>query len=247
MPAAYQAPWFRLMLRPGLRPGAGLRKACRMSQRILIINPNSSLSCTAGIAAALAPLATAGGPRFEVVRLAEGPPAIATWRDWYQVAEPLCQLVEREAAAAYVIACVSDPGLEAVRMATPRPVLGMLRCAVAAALTRAERFGIIGFMETSRPRQRRALQAMGVEARLAGFEPLNLPMEVLTDPSAPRARIQAAARALTAQGAEAIVLGCTGLAGHARAAEDAAGVPVIEPCQAAGAMALLALRGGAAA
>src|SRR4051794_8118089 len=152
-----------------------------MVPRILVINPNRSMSCTAGIAAALAPLATPGGPRFETVRLAEGPPAIATWRDWFQVAEPLCQLVEREAAAAYVIACVSDPGLEAVRMATTRPVLGMLRCAVAAALTRAERFGIIGFMETSRPRQRRVLQAMGVEARLAGFEPLNLPMEGLTD------------------------------------------------------------------
>ncbi|WP_149538517.1 aspartate/glutamate racemase family protein [Siccirubricoccus phaeus] len=218
-----------------------------MAQRILVINPNSSLSCTAGIAAALAPLATPGGPRLEVVRLEQGPPAIATWRDWFQVAEPLCRMVEREAADAYVIACVSDPGLEAVRLATPRPVLGMLRCAVAAALTRAERFGIIGFMETSRPRQRRVLQAMGVEARLAAFEPLNLPMEVLTDPLAPRARVEEAARRLAAEGAEAIVLGCTGLAGHVAAAEDAAGLPVIEPCLAAGSMALLALRGGAVA
>jgi Asp/Glu/hydantoin racemase len=217
-----------------------------MVERILVINPNSSVSCTQGIAAALAPFEAPGLPRFEVVRLPEGPPAIVTWRDWYGVAEPLCRLVEREKAAAYVIACVSDPGLEAVRMATDRPVLGMLRCAVAAALTRAERFGIIAFMETSRPRQRRALQAMGVEARLAAYEPLNLPMETLTDPVAPRARIQEAAKTLAAQGAEAIVLGCAGLAGHVRAAEDAAGVPVIEPCQAAGAMALLATQGGRA-
>ena len=94
-------------------------------------------------------------------------------------------------------------------------------------------------------RQRRVLQAMGVEERLSGWEPLNLPMETLTDPAAPRGRIAHAARALAAGGAEAIVLGCAGLAGHAAAAEDAAGVPVVEPCRAAGAMALLAVVGDA--
>ena len=208
--------------------------------RILVINPNASVSCTEGIAAALAPFAAPGLPRIEVQRLEDGPPAIATWRDWYAVAEPLCRRIEREPALAYVIGCVSDPGLEAARMATGRPVLGMLRCAVAAALARGERFGIVGFMETSRPRQRRVLQAMGVEDRLSGFEPLNIPMEQLTDPVLPRARLAAAARSLVAQGAEVVVLGCAGMAGHVRAAEDAAGVPVIEPCQAAGAQALLA-------
>ena len=211
-----------------------------MTDRILAINPNASVACTQGIAAALAPFAAPGLPRFEVMRLEDGPPAIATWRDWYGVAEPLCRLVEREAALAYVIACVSDPGLEAVRMATARPVSGMLRCAVAAALARGERFGIVGFLETSRPRQLRVLQAMGVESRLAGYEPLNLPMEVLTDPVAPRERLRQAVRGLVSQGAEVVVLGCAGMAGHVRAAEDAAGVPVIEPCQAAGAQALFA-------
>ncbi len=218
-----------------------------MSNRILVINPNSSVNCTRGMAAAMAPFNAPHLAPFEVVSLPGGPPAIATWRDWYSVAEPLARMVEREDAACYVIGCVSDPGLEAVRMATTKPVLGMLRCAVAAALTRGERFGMIGFMETSRPRQRRVLQAMGLEARLAGFIPLNLPMETLTDPQAPRARIQQAARELAAEGAEAIVLGCTGLASHAAAAEDAAGIPVIEPCQAAGLAALLAVAGRAPA
>jgi allantoin racemase len=218
-----------------------------MGNRILVINPNSSVSCTRGMAAAT--MAVFSAPQlasFEVVNLPGGPPAIATWRDWYGVAEPLARMIEREPAAAYVIGCVSDPGLEAARMATEKPVLGMLRCAVAAALTRGERFGVLGFLETSRPRQRRVLQAMGLEARLAGWIPLNLPMETLTDPVAPRPRIQQAARELAEQGAECIVLGCTGLAGHARAAEDASGLPVIEPCQAAGLAALLAVAGGQA-
>lgn len=220
-----------------------------MTDRILIINPNSSLSCTDGIAAAVAGFAAPGLPRVEVTRLEDGPPAIVTWRDWYAVAEPLCRVVQAERAGAYIIGCVSDPGLEAVRMATDKPVFGMLRCAVAAALTRAERFGIIAFMETSRPRQRRVLQSMGVEQRLSGYVPLNLPMETLTDPVAPRARLQAVAKELAAGGAEVIVLGCAGMAGHLRAAEDAAGVPVIEPSQAAvvqAIMAVMAARGGSA-
>lgn len=215
-----------------------------MPARVLVINPNNSLSCTEGIAAALRPLAS-GAARFDVVRLPDGPPAIASWGDWFAVAGPLRRLVAQEDAAAYVIACVSDPGLDAAREATRRPVLGMLRCAVAAALARgAERFGVIGFTDASLPRQRRVFQAMGVEGRMSGWEPLNLPMETLTDPVAPRERIAAAARALAAGGAEAVILGCTGLTNHVAVAEDAAGVPVVEPCRAAGTMALLAVLGG---
>ena len=218
-----------------------------MAERILIINPNSSVSCTDGIAAAVAPYAAPGLPRLDVIRIEEGPPAIVTWRDWYGIAEPLCRVVEREVADAYILACVSDPGLEAVRTVTDKPVFGPLRCAVAAAMMRGERFGIIAFTDKSKPRQRRALQGMGVESRLVGTVPLNLDMEVLTDPVAPRARLAEAAKELVAMGAESVILGCAGMAGHRNFAEDACGVPVIEPCQAAVSQALLAVvaaRGG---
>jgi Asp/Glu/hydantoin racemase len=212
-----------------------------MGKRILVINPNSSESCTAGIAASLSPFANPDGPVFEVVSLPGGPPAIVTWRDWFSVAEPLCRMVEQQPADAYVIACVSDPGVEAIRTATSRPVFGPFRCAVTAALNRAERFGVIAFVEASKARQRRVLQSLGVEGRLAASIALNLPMERLTDPSAARARLCETARALVAEGAEAVVLGCAGMAGHRAAVEDAAGVPVIEPCQSAAVQALLAL------
>jgi len=216
-----------------------------MSSRILVINPNTSQACTAGIAEAVAPFNVPGLPRLDVVQLAdgEGVPAIVTWRDWFGVAEPICRRIEREEAAAYVIGCVSDPGLEAARTVTDKPVLGMFRCAVAAALTRAERFGVVGFTWRSEQRQRRALQAMGVEGRMAAWIPLDLPMEVLTDPLAPQARIAEASRRLAAEGAEVIILGCAGMAGHVGVAAEAAGLPVIEPCQAAAAAAQLAVIG----
>src|SRR4051812_21133207 len=98
------------------------RVECMWMARILVVNPNSSPACSDGITAAIAPFRSAEGPVFHVVTLREGPPAIYDWRDWHGVVDPLCRLIEREPADAYVIACASDPGIEAARAATRRPV-----------------------------------------------------------------------------------------------------------------------------
>jgi len=213
--------------------------------RVLVINPNCSAECSAGIDAALAPFRFSGGPEFEVATLAEGPPAIYDWRDWHAVVGPVCRLIEREAADVYVVACASDPGIEAARAVTRQPVLGVFRSAVAAAVARAERFGVIAIVEASKARHRAALRAMGLEARLAGEEALNVSMETLLEPEAARARLIAAAKVLVTAGAETVVLGCTGMAHHRAAVEYGAGVPVIEPCQAAAGLALIHLNRGA--
>jgi allantoin racemase len=211
--------------------------------RILVINPNSSVACSAGISAALAPFRLPGGPKFEVATLAEGPAAIYDWRDWHAVVEPLCRRIEREPADAYVIACASDPGIEAARAATPRPVFGVFRCAVAAAVARAERFGVIAIVDASMARHLAALRAMGLERRLAAEVALNVAMETLLQPQAARSMLIDAARACAAAGAGTVILGCTGMAHHRAAVEDGAGVPVIEPCQAAAGILLAAMAG----
>jgi Asp/Glu/hydantoin racemase len=212
--------------------------------RILVINPNRSSNCTAGIDAAVTGFRRPDGPRIDVVDLPEGPPAIYTWRDWHAVVEPLCRRVERETADVYVIACASDPGIEAVRGVTPRPVLGVFRCAIAAAVARAERFGVIAIVDASKARHTAALRAMGLEARLAAEVALNVTMDALLEPETVRARLIDAARACAAAGAGAVVLGCTGMAHHRAIVEREAGVPVIEPCQAAAALALAAVPTG---
>jgi allantoin racemase len=213
--------------------------------RILVINPNASEACSAAISAALAPFRFAGGPVLEVVTLREGPPAIYSWQDWHMVVAPMCRLVERMNADVYVIACASDPGIEALRSVTSRPVFGIFRSAVAAAVARAERFGVIALVESSKARHRAALRAMGLEARLAGEVALNVSMEALLDPAATRAALIAAGRELAGMGAETIILGCTGMAHHRAAVQDAAGLPVIEPSQAAVALAVGVVLGAA--
>lgn len=206
--------------------------------RIQIVNPNSSTACSAGIESAIAPFRRPGGPEIAVETLAEGPLGIYSWADWHAVVGPLSRMAAASEADVFVVACASDPGLEAVRAATHRPVLGIFRCAVAAALARAERFGVIALVDASVARHAVALRALGAEARLAGEIAMNTTIEALLDPVAARARLVETGRALVAQGAGAVVLGCTGMAGHRGAIETAIGVPVIEPCQAAAAQAL---------
>lgn len=211
--------------------------------RILIINPNCSHDCSAGIDAAVAPFRFPGGPALEVLTMAAGPPAIYSWRDWHAVVEPLCATIAAELADAYVIACGSDPGIDAARTVTDRPVFGVFRSAVAAAVARTEMFGVIALVDASKSRHMLALRAMGLADRLAGEVALNVAMEALLDPVEARSHLIAAARELAAAGAGTVILGCTGMAHHRAVIAEAAGVPVIEPCQAGVLMAIGAVGG----
>ena len=51
-----------------------------MSERIVVVNPNSTTAVTAAIDRALEPLRMTGGPAIECLTLAEGPPRIETPR-----------------------------------------------------------------------------------------------------------------------------------------------------------------------
>ena len=124
---------------------------------------------------------------------------------------------------------------------TTVPVLGVFRSAVAAAVARAERLGVIAIVDASKARHMAALRSMGLGDRLAAEVALNVSMGELLDPEACRARLIEAAQECAGAGAGAVVLGCTGMAGHRAAVERACGVPVIEPCQAGVVQALLSV------
>jgi Asp/Glu/hydantoin racemase len=218
-----------------------------MTGRILFINPNSNPRCGAGIAAALDPFRAEGFPAFDVVTLSDGPPAIVAWSDWYAAAGPILATIRREdnRTDLFAIACASDPALPAAREATRKPVIGIFAAAVAQALTLAERFGVIALASASIARHALALRQMGTEARLAAEIAMDVDMDTLLDPGMTRAAMQRTARELVAAGARTVILGCAGMAHHRAAVEDAAGVPVVEPCQAAAGAALSILLAGA--
>lgn len=218
-----------------------------MSGTLFIINPNSSQSVTDGIDRAVEPLRLADGPVLKCVTLREGPPAIQTQRDVDGVVGPLCREVERldGEAAGFVIACFSDPGLHSVREVTRKPVLGIAECGVLTALTLGQRFGVISILETSIPRHLRYFGAMGVMERLAGDLAIGLGVLELADEERTVARMREVGRRLKSDhGAHVLVMGCAGMARFRQPLEEAVGIPVVEPTQAAAAMALGRVRLG---
>jgi Asp/Glu/hydantoin racemase len=208
--------------------------------RILVINPNSNEMVTEGLRQALVPLAFAEGPEILCETLREGPAGIETQEHVESVTLPLRRRVEAASDVdAFVIACYSDPGLHVAREGTASPVFGIAECGVLTALTRADRFGVIAIKSRSIPRHIRYLRQMGLMDRLAGERPLEMSVAESASGEGTLQRMIAVGRELRdADGAGAIVMGCAGMARHRRPLEDALGVPVIDPTQAAVAMAI---------
>src|ERR1700685_4397632 len=99
---------------------------------IYVINPNSTQSVTDGIDEALDPLRSDDGPEIECLTLTEGPPGIQSQRDVDGVVAPLLKRAPalENQAAAFVIACFSDPGLHSLREQSAQPVFGIAECGV---------------------------------------------------------------------------------------------------------------------
>src|SRR5216683_6271802 len=211
--------------------------------RIRVVNPNSNEAVTRGIDAALEFLRFADGPEILCSTLAEGPIGIETQADVDSVTMTLRRLVEADNQSdAFVIACYSDPGLQLCREGTTRPVFGISECGVLTALARAERFGVIAIRQRSIGRHLRYLRQMGLVERFAGERPLEMSVAESAGSGTLERLVEVGRDLAQKDGAEAIILGCAGMARHRRPLEDALGVPVIDPTQAAVTMALGAMQ-----
>ena len=212
-----------------------------MASTVFVINPNSSEPVTTGIDAAVAPLRSTDGPDIVCLSLPEGPAGIQSQRDVDGVITPMLRKAAalEEDAGAFVIACFSDPGLFALREQSRRRAFGIAECGVLTALTLGQRFGVIAILPTSIPRHLRYFAAMGVTQRLAADLPIGLGVAELFDEARTLSRMVEVGRTLKAShGADVLVMGCAGMARFRAPLEDAVGIPVVEPTQAAAVMAV---------
>lgn len=207
-----------------------------MTKPIVVINPNSTEAVTEAMSAALDPLRLPGGPEIECLTNADGPPGIESQADVDLAAVQTREIVARRAnsASAFVIACYSDPGIHACREATDKPVYGIAESGVLCAMSTVERFGVVAILEKSIPRHMRYIRTLGFESRLAGERPLGLGVVELSNESVTYGRLLETGKQLRdIDGAQAIVLGCAGMARYRATLEGDLGVPVIDPTQAA--------------
>jgi allantoin racemase len=212
-----------------------------MGSPVYVINPNSSQTVTAEIDKAVSPLRSADGPDIVCLALAKGPPGIQSQRDVDGVIIPMLRKAAEleDSAGAFVVACFSDPGHHALREQSRRRVFGIAECGVLTALTLGQRFGVIAILPTSVPRHLRYFGAMGVLDRFAADLPIGLGVAELSDEDRALNRMIEVGRTLKdSHGADVLVMGCAGMARFRAALEEAVGIPVVEPTQAAVVMAV---------
>ncbi|WP_094852677.1 aspartate/glutamate racemase family protein [Bordetella genomosp. 10] len=218
-----------------------------MSKTLYVINPNSNTDVTAGIDAALDPLRSADAPRIECVTLAEGPRGIQTQDDVDRAAVLVRRFAEehRQQAAGFVTACFSDPGLHSIREIPDVLSLGISECGVLTAMTMGLRLGVIAILDISIPRHLRTWAAMGVQDRVVGELAIGRTVAELADSEATLEAMIRTGKALRdTHRADVLVMGCAGMAPYRQRLQDAVGLPVVEPTQAAVSMALGRLRLG---
>lgn len=199
--------------------------------RIALINPNTTASMTRKMAVAAAAAATPS-TRIEAVTAAMGPASIEGYYD-EALAVPglLAELRRSEAAGAHaaIIGCFDDTGLDAARAMAAIPVLGLCEAALSLASFIAKRITIVTTDARARVPVEELVARYGMAAkvrvRAAGIPVLELENPASSAVSTLKAEI---VRALDADHAEAIVLGCAGMADLADSLQREFGLPVID-------------------
>ncbi len=210
-----------------------------MSRPVVVINPNSNQTVTDSLEKSLSYFNQFDGCFIECVTLEEGPFGIESQLDSDSVVIPLANIVKsRKDAAAFVIACYSDPGIDACRSITSQPVFGIQESGVLTALSRADLFGVIAISDASVERHRRYLARMQVLNRLAGEIALNISVDESANGTGTYQRLVEVGYQLIKMGAGVIILGCAGMSRHRLNLEAELKIPVIDPTQAAVSMAV---------
>jgi allantoin racemase len=199
--------------------------------RLCFINPNSTASMTAKIAAAAR---AAASPGTEIVALtsATGPASIQGPEDGEAALPGLLALVEEHADAmdAFVIACFDDTGLFEARRLTDKPVLGIGEAAFLAARSGGRRFSVVTTLSVSIPVISGNIETYGFAESCIKVRASEVPvLELEREGSAARETVAGEiARALDDDRPDAIVLGCAGMADLAEDYAARFGLPVID-------------------
>jgi allantoin racemase len=205
--------------------------------RIKIINPNTTLGMTETIGKAAREVAS---PGTEIVAVSPrmGPVSIEGYYDEAMSVVGILDEVRRgevDGIDGYVIACFGDPGLLAAREAAKGPVVGIAEAAMHVASLIAPGFSVVTTLARTCGIARHLAEAYGMARFCRNVRATELAVLDLEKPGSDARRhiIEECRRALAEDGAEAIVLGCAGMADLCAEIADAIGAPVIEGVSAA--------------
>ncbi|MEO0351942.1 MAG: aspartate/glutamate racemase family protein [Cyanobacteria bacterium P01_A01_bin.15] len=205
------------------------------SCRIKIINGNTCRPMTANINTSAQSVKF---PNTDIVTVQPGmgPESIESFYDEY-LAIPgiLEQIILDTDSDAFILACWGDPGIEAAREITPRPVVGIAEASLYVANMLAARWSVITTLHRVRDMVEKTVQKTGLTARCASIRTTSLSVLETEHNRAATLEIltEASQLAIRDDRAEAICLGCAGMSGLEQRLEERLGVPVIDAVAAA--------------
>lgn len=195
-----------------------------------VVNPNSSEAMTRGIEAA-ANAAAPPGVTVETTRSEGAPQSIEGPVDEARaVPSMLDRIIAADGANAHLIACFDDTGLDAARALAAVPVVGIGEAAYHMATLLADRFAVVTSVPEALPVLRANIARTGFSSRCAGLRAAGVPVLEIDagTVSAVDAIRRETERAVTADGADVVVLGCAGMADLAEQLSAEFAVPVVE-------------------
>ena len=211
--------------------------------RLLVINPNTSVSVSERLRAHVAAAVGAGvtlhvasatfGARYiadEVSFAVAGHAALSAYAVHCQA---------HGAPDAVLLGCFGDPGVWALRELSRRPVVGLAEAAMREAATHG-RFAIVTGGAAWEPMLRRLARTLGLADGLAGVHVVEPTGAQLAADPAMALHVLGAACRRAAAGVRSVIMGGAGLAGLASAIAPGLGVPLIDSVS-AGARAALTL------
>jgi allantoin racemase len=201
--------------------------------RIFVINPNTSESMTVHIREALDRIKRPD-TELTVVCSEKGPETIESAYDEAFAIPATLDLVKkanREGYDAIMLACFSDPGLEAAKEISEIPVVGIEEATLHVAAMLGAKFSVLTPRKERIPSKKEHVHMRGMEHFLASVRSLDLSVaETESDPKKTKRRVfEVAQKAADEDGAEVIILGCAGMAGYAPEIERKLRVKVLDP------------------
>jgi allantoin racemase len=203
--------------------------------KIRVVIPNSSSEFTATQVSARKKAAFPG-TEVDVVCLPHGPVSIEYAWDEALAAPYILEVAkktEAEGFDAVTVDCAMDPALRAVREQVSIPVASGGESSFLVAMALGTKFSVVTVLESTAKVIRENLQKYGFTSRVASVRFANVPvLDLVDEEKAAQAILAEAKKAIAEDGAEVIVLGCTGMSPLARKLRQELGVPVVDPAAA---------------
>lgn len=173
------------------------------------------------------------GTEIVVKSVRKGPASIESKYD-EEIAAPwiLEEVVnaEKQGYDAVIIDCMGDPSLYAAREIATIPVIGPCEASMAIASTISHKFSVVTVLTNIVRLFDEMVKVYGFESKFVSTRSVEVPV---LDLEKKREEVEEAlaseSKKALEEGADTIILGCTGMVGMAKALQKKLGVPVIDP------------------